>query len=218
MQTFTGRNPGGMSQQARRIATFAIILFGLSGLISGFAVGAFVHPKLPGGTGGGGNGTPTTIARSTSTRTTTTPENVPVGEPLIKKFTYHEAGNGTKTYAFSVEIVYDGTTTPIKESDVTCKLWLTADNGAMNNVLSANNNAILKNIDQISQPFAGEVQGAFQFISPAQQVQNCVPGGGETTWNYTVSSSVDPGTYYIFSLADWQGKHYNWRSVQIKVV
>jgi hypothetical protein len=217
MQTFSGRNPGGLSQQARRIAVFAVILFGLSGLISGFAVGAFVRPKLPGGIGSGGNGTTPSISQITSTAATKSKENVPVGQPNIKQYSSHEIADGTKTYSFSVEIVYDQTTTPIRESDVICKLWLTQDLNGTTDFLNAHNYEVLTKIDQISQPFNHEFQGAFQFSPPSQQVQNCVPGGGLTTWNYTLSASVNPGIYYIFALADWQGKHFNWKAVEIRV-
>jgi hypothetical protein len=45
MQTLSSQYPHNINQQTRKIAVVAIILFAISGLISGFAVGAFVHPK-----------------------------------------------------------------------------------------------------------------------------------------------------------------------------
>ncbi|HEY6542239.1 MAG TPA: hypothetical protein VIZ18_14950, partial [Ktedonobacteraceae bacterium] len=54
MQTLSSRRSSGLNPQSRKIAVFAILLFALSGLISGFAVGAFVRPKI-GGTGNTGS-------------------------------------------------------------------------------------------------------------------------------------------------------------------
>jgi hypothetical protein len=60
MQTLSTQHPNRINQRTHKIAVFAILLFALSGLISGFAVGAFVHSK-PRGSG------------TTSTSTKTTP-------------------------------------------------------------------------------------------------------------------------------------------------
>jgi hypothetical protein len=220
MQTVNRYNSSSASHHTRRIAILAIVLFGLSGLISGFAVGAFVRPKLPGGLGinsNNGNATPPPIARNSGTKAPAPQENVTVGVPLIKNFTYTEVADGTTPYSFSVQTVYDdGKSTPIRESDVTCKLWLTRQNNPTSAFLKEHNYAVLVNINGIGQPFAHETRNALNFIAPTQQVQNCT-ANGETTWKYTVSTSLDPGTYYVFVLADWQGKHFNWVSEQIQI-
>ncbi len=45
MQTIADRGSNNVSSQTRTIAFLAVFLFAFSGLISGFAVGAFIHPK-----------------------------------------------------------------------------------------------------------------------------------------------------------------------------
>ena len=219
MQTLSRPNTSGLNQQSRRIAIFAILLFALSGLISGFALGAFVKPKIAGlpqiSSGGGTK----PVVQSTKTATvTTTHENVKVGEPVINQgdYTYSELANGTNTYAFSALIVYDGTNTPIQATDVTCKLWLTQDLGATRTFLNGNNYAVQKDINHIQQPFSYEVPNSLNFIDPSHQTQSCT-AGSKTTWNYTLSSSVEHGVDYLFVLADWKGKHYNWYAVAIRI-
>src|SRR5690242_17968110 len=54
MQTLSSRRSNSLSPQSRRVAVFAVLLFALAGLISGFAVGGFVRPKI-GGIGSTGN-------------------------------------------------------------------------------------------------------------------------------------------------------------------
>lgn len=217
MQTLTRPNSSGLNQQSRRIATFAILLFALSGLISGFALGAFVKPKIAGLTPNHGSGT-TPVAQSTTTTTKTAHENVTVGEPIIHQgdFTYTELADGTTTYTFSALIVYDNTTTPIQASDVTCKIWLTHDLDATKKLLNANHYAVLKDINHIQQPFSSEVPNSLNFIGPSIQTQPCA-AGSKTTWTYTLSPSVEHGLYYLFVLADWKGKHYNWYAEAIRV-
>ncbi len=219
MQTLSGRRPQGLGPQTRRIAMMAIVLFGLSGLISGFAVGAFIHPKAGGttGTSNNGGGTTPTSQTTKSSTTTTPPENIKVGEPVFSSgdYTYTETADGATPYTLSTLIVTEGTSTPIKATDVTCKLWLTKD-GNVNGFLSDNNYAIPTNVAHISQPFADEVPNSLAFSAPSQQTQTCA-AGGKTKWAYTLSPSLHPGTYYLVVLADWQGKHYNWRWVDINV-
>ena len=36
-------------------------------------------------------------------------------------------------------------------------------------------------------------------------------------WNYTVAQSVDPGTYYLMVLTDWDGVHFNWSWVNMTI-
>lgn len=215
MQTFYGQGSNSLNQQSPKVALIAILLFAFSGLISGFAVGAFVHHKT-GTTHNNNTGTGITpIAQNTGTPVSTTaPEVVWLGEPKIQ---YPDIGtqraDGSTSYTLSTLIV-DKSDHPIQASDVTCKLWLTKDGNATA-MLSANNYAVPKAIDAIQQPFQGEVVGGLTF-STTQQAQPCTPNGN-TTWNYTISPSVDPGTYYLVVLADWKGKHYNWSWVIIKI-
>ena len=211
MQAVSRSPSSGLSPRSRRIATVAVLLFGLSGLISGFAMGAFIRPKIPGITTNNGIGITPPVSQSTTVKTKPTHENVTVGEPITNDgdFTQQEVANGTTTYSYSALIVTEGTTTPIRATDVTCKLWLTRDLDGTGHYLNDNGYAVQKDIDHIQQPFSHEVLNALNFVSPSQQTRPC-KANGKTTWTYTLSTSVDPGLYYVFVLADWQGKHYNW--------
>ncbi len=218
MQTLSSQPPNHISQQTRKIAVFAILLFALSGLISGFAVGAFVHSKQRGvGTTSAGTGT-TPVGQITKTpASTTVTENVNLDDPVIKPgedYPFFQVANGSTNYAFSALII-NKSKSPIQVSDVTCKLWLT-NNGDVNSILRADHYAIPRAIDNIQQPFPGEVVGALNYLVPSQQIQPCTPNG-KTFWHYTISPSIDPGTYYLVVLADWKGKSYNWYWVSIEI-
>ncbi len=217
MQTLYRKNPTKLSPQTRKIATGAILLFALSGLISGFAVGAFVHLKpATGTTHNTGSGTVPVVQITKTPATAATPENVNLDEPVINSgdITFNQIANGSTTYTFSALII-EKNKNPIQASDVTCKLWVTKSATDVNSILGANNYAIPRAFDNIQQPFPNEVN-ALNFISPAQQTKFCTPNGN-TTWNYTISPSVDPGMYNFVVLADWKGKHYNWRWIEVQI-
>ena len=216
MQTLYRKNPTKLSSQTRKIAISTILLFALSGLISGFAVGAFVHPKpATDTTHNTGSGTVPVVQITKTPATAATPENVNLDEPVISSgdITFKQTADGSTTYTFSALII-EKNQKPIQASDVTCKLWVTKSATDVNSILGANNYAIPRAFDNLQQPFPNEVN-ALNFISP-QQTQPCTPNG-KTTWNYTISPSVDPGTYNFVVLADWQGKHYNWRWIEVQI-
>ena len=220
MQTLSSRYPNNLNQQTRNIAVVAILLFAISGLISGFAVGVFVHPKAQTGpgTGTGNTGSKSTpITHTTPTQeTTAVPENVNLAEPSIKTgdYPYFQIANGSTSYTVSALII-NKNKTPIQASDVTCRLWLTKE-GDINSILGANDYAIPRSIGTFQQPFPEEAAGALNFIAPSQQVQFCV-SNGKTTWTYTISPSIDAGTYYLVTLASWKGKSFNWYYVAIVI-
>jgi hypothetical protein len=217
MQTLSGQSPNRINQQSRTIAVFAIVLFALSGLVSGFAVGAFVHPKTGTRTGPTNTGPgKTPVTQSTKGPVSTAPENVNLDLPVINQgdYSYFQVANGSTSYTFSTWII-NKSKNPIQVSDVTCKLWLTKD-GDVNSILRADNYAIPRAFDNIHQPFPREAVGAFIFTSPTQQTQPCTPKG-KTTWSYSVSPSIDPGIYYAIVLADWKGKSFNWSWVAIRI-
>ena len=220
MQTVSSQQPNNVNQQTRKIAVVAILLFALSGLISGFAVGAFVHPKAQKGmgTGTGNTGSKTTpIAHATSTQgTKTIAENVNLAEPVITQgdYPYFQIANGSTSYTLSA-LIRNKNKTPIQASDVTCRLWLTKD-GDVTSILEANDYAIPRSIGTFQQPFPNETPGALSFIAPSQQVQFCAPNG-KTTWSYTISPSVDSGLHYLVTLASWKGKSFNWYWVAIMI-
>ena len=218
MQTLSSQHPNNLNPQTRKIAVVAILLFALSGLVSGFAVGAFGHSKAKTGTGTAPTGSKTTpIAHATRTTVpTTTVEHINLDLPGISQgdYSYFQIANGSTNYTFSTLII-NKNKTPTQASDVTCKLWLTKE-GDVNSILRAKNYAIPKSFDTIQQPFPKEVVGTFNYIPPSQQIQPCAPTG-KTTWSYTISQSVDPGTYSLVVLADWKGKSFNWRWVSIVI-
>jgi hypothetical protein len=220
MQTLSSQHPNPINQQTHKITVIAILLFALSGLISGFAVGAFTHSK-PRGSGttihAGSGTTPVTQITRTPVSTTGT-ENVNLDYPVIKSgvdYPYFQVANGSTSYTLSTLII-NKSQNPIQVPDVTCKLWLTK-NGDVNSVLRADRYAIPRAIDNIQQPFPEEVAGAFNYLAATQQVQPCKPDGKKTSWSYTISPTVNPGTYYLVVLADWKGKSFDWSWVQIVI-
>jgi hypothetical protein len=216
MQTVANRSSNNVSSQTRTIAFFAVLLFAIAGLISGFAVGAFVHPKTSASTGNSNSITkPPVVQKIQTPASTTTPEIVSPGEPEITDYSTNETKNNN--YTLSALITDKNTHKPIQSSDVQCKLWLSQD-GNINPILKKDNYSIPKAIDNIGQPFPKEAQNGLAFSSTTPQVQPCATNGSKTTWNYTLSSSLDPGTYYLAILADWKGLHYNWRWATIIVV
>src|SRR5205085_2086905 len=208
MQAATRPPSSGLSSQSRRIAIFAILLFGLSGLISGFAMGAFIHPKIPGVPTSNGNGITPPVSQSTSTRTSPGSKNLSVAFPKLTAFTYSEIADGGTQYTVSTVIRDESNNKPIQNTDVTCKLWLAKDFEHSNELLKANNYAILTNVGDLQQPLSSEEQNALHFTAPAQQTKACTPQGN-TSWTYTISPSVKPGSYYLFVVDDWKGKHFN---------
>jgi hypothetical protein len=217
MQTLSSQRPNPINQHTRKIAFFAILLFALSGLISGFAVGAFVHSKPRGsGTTPTSSGT-TPIAKETRTSVSTTiAEHVNLDLPVINQgdYSYFQIANGSTNYTFSTQII-NKDKNPTQAPDITCKLWLTKE-GDVNSILRADQYSLLRTIDNIQQPFPKEVVGAFNYIAPSQQTQPCAPTG-KTSWTYTISQSVDPGTYSLVVLADWKGKSFDWSWRQIVI-
>jgi hypothetical protein len=216
MQTVSSQYPNNLNQQTHKVAVIAILLFALSGLISGFAVGAFVHPKSQTGTGNGTTGTKTTPVAHVSQTTvpTTTVEHVNLDLPVISQgdYTYFQIANGSTNYTFSAQIL-NKDKNPTQVADVTCKLWLTKEVD-VNSILRTDDYALLRSIDTVQQPFPKEVVGALNYSAPSQQIQPCAPTG-KTSWSYTISQSVDPGTYNLVVLADWKGRSFNWSWVTI---
>ncbi len=217
MQAASRPPSSGLSSQSRRIAIFAILLFGLSGLISGFAMGAFIRPKIPGVTTNGGSGITPPVSQGTSTtRSSPGSKNLYVALPKLSSFSYTETADGATQYTASTVILDKSTNQPIQNTDVTCKLWLAKDFEDSNDLLKANNYAILTDVGNLQQPFSTEEQNALHFIAPSQQTMACTPHGN-TSWTYTISPSVKSGSYYLFVVDDWKGKHFNWWAQAIRI-
>ncbi len=209
----THNNTG--DSQALRVAVLAVILFALSGLITGFAFGAFVHFS-PART----TSSPTSINTSQQkTGSGTTPTTVPkinpkpLGVPLTTISAYTEIADGSTSYTVKTQVTdqTNGTASAGKQlqaSGITCKLWLTKDKN-VTPMLTANNNQIPRSIDALAQPFRDEIQGGLNFAPNTPQTQMC-NSSGQASWNYTINPSLKPGHYTLAVITDWDGQHYNW--------
>lgn len=215
MQTVSHQYPNNLNQQSRKVAVLAILLFALSGLISGFAVGAFVHSRSQPGAATGTSTTgskSTPIAHATQTQPTTiTRTPAELGFPVIDKsvFVYNELADGQTAYTYSAYAIY-ANGHRVNSLGLTCKLWLTKNTQGLQR-------SEWTPVSAVNQPIGGEVEGSIIFDSTTSQVQNC-DANAQATWKYQVSPSVKPGTYYLATLTDWAGKHYNiwWQQVIIK--
>jgi len=214
MQTVSSRYPNNLSQHSRKVAIMAILLFALAGLLSGFAVGAFVHTKPQAGTGIGTDSTGskmTPVARVTQIAPTAVTQPKELGYPVIDKsvFEYNELADGQTTYTFSAYAIY-ANGQRVNSPGITCKLWLTKNTQALQR-------SEWTPVSAVNQPIGEEVEGSMIFDSTTPQVQNC-DTNAQATWKYQVATSVEPGTYYLATLTDWAGKHYNiwWQQVIIK--
>lgn len=198
----------------------AIILFALSGLITGFAFGAFVHFS-PVRTASSPTSINTSQQKTGGTTPVTTPKVTPqsLGLPLIKSYSYNEIANGTTVYTVVVQVTDQkqgplAAGTALPDSGITCKLWLVQripEKKSFNIPTST-----LKNIQTIQNPITGyvnnhpvsEVSGLnFDPTTAQTQLSNTK---GQVTWQYQVSPSVASGDYDLVVLTDWDGVHFNW--------
>lgn len=204
-----------ISSPTRTIAVIAMLLFALSGLLSGFAVGAFIRPKITAFNNFGLGGTTVEQRNGTSTPTTSTKPKL-LGFPVIDQVTTVERADGSTTYTFSAHAVDQsidkGHGYAIHASGITCKLWLMKQSDSPADIPQSN----FQSVDTISNPVPGEISGALNFDTATPQTQPC-NADGQGTWRYQISSSIDAGRYYLVVLTDWAGKHYNWSWIGIKI-
>jgi hypothetical protein len=213
MHTMTGqRTTNNEGTQSRMVAIIAILLFALAGLISGFAVGAFVRPNQPHQATNPNQPINPPVQGKAGTPTPTPTSTLPqlLGVPIIKTSQYSEIADGATGYTFTAQAI-DKQQQPIHNAGITCKMWLTHDEKVNNNMPTNR----LTDIDTLAQPFPKEVANALIFNSATPQVQQCAAGQGN--WNYNLASSLKSGTYYLVVLTDWSGVHYNWSWSQIIV-
>src|SRR5437773_8275734 len=107
MQSISGQGPiNNLNPQSRTIAVIAIILFALAGLISGFAVGAFIRPGEQ-QQANNQNQTLTPPAQGQSnTPTTPHPQRlIKLGYPVIDQVSDTEKADNTTSYTFSAHAV-----------------------------------------------------------------------------------------------------------------
>ena len=199
------------NNQSPTIAFIAIFLFALAGLISGFSVGAFVHPtsSRPGNSIGTITPPPSTNQSQTATRTPPSQHPLKIDEPVIDQYQYTEFANSSTSYTFSAHATHNGQ--PVHSSAITCKIWITRD-GDVNKHITQDR---LGAVDTLNQPFPGETQNALTFDATTPQTLLC--NNGQGTWKYTLASSTDPGLYYMVILMDWSGVHFNWKWVAIVI-
>lgn len=203
------------------ITFYTLLCFSLAGLIMGFAIGGFAGHLSRGSAAGSGSPTssaPTLTGHNPNRAMTVGPEDVFLGVPGIAAgdYTSPEIADGTTKYRLSAQVVNKADKTPITATDVVCRFWLTDDLQATTDALNADNFAIPRDPGSFNQPFPQEVVDALNFASPSQQIQPCA-ANGKTSWTYTLTTSVPPGTYYLAVLADWKGIHYNWSMIAINV-
>jgi hypothetical protein len=212
MQTVSSQYPNNVNQQTRKVAVIAILLFALSGLISGFAVGAFVHPKAQTVTGretGTTGSKSTPIAHATQT-TVQTINPIRMGDPVVTQISTYEKSNATTPYIFTANAVdasidkHHGK--QIYTSGITCKLWLQHIPGGNFVDLSLER---LRKMDIQGSLTGDEIPGALIYAPGVTQIQT-TNSNGQVTWNYTVASFVETGAYYLVVLMDWQGQYSNW--------
>ncbi len=233
MQTLSNQRSNGLSPQTRRIAVFAIILFALSGLISGFAMGAFVRPKI-GGTGNNGGNNIAPITQQSKTATSLAgPSPQTIRVQSVDGYTFTEVPNGT-TYTLTAHLkpVSGADHQPVHATNLTCKLWLIARLPEDQGVYVSSD--IAKNVSTINEPITSqgaplddpttpipgtsypEILQSLNFDNATQQTHICNTQG-EVTWRYQVSPSVTPGKYMLVVLYDWSGKHWSWYWVDITI-
>ena len=194
-----------MSSRSRTVAITAMLLFALSGLISGMTVAAFYPPKSS-SPSSSNRGNP--VVQKTETHTPTTGIHpVPLGYPVIDTISSFEVADGTTVYtltAHAVDQIPDRAHgRPVHAPGITCRLWL-VDNKQTPVVPLER----LKSVDTLqSSPFPGEIPGLI-FDATTAQTQLCNDGVG--SWKYQVATSVSPGAYYLVVLTDWAGQHFTW--------
>lgn len=223
MQTLTRESSGrstnsDMSNQSRSIAIIAILLFALSGLISGFAVAAFIRPAKP--LQPVRTNTDTTIPATGQGKTPTTSPSlispIPLGYPILDHISPSEVADASTLYTVSIQAVDQSRDTqrgkPVHASNITCIIWLMKSPIRPANMPASR----LSDVDTLQSPFPQEEQNTLLFDSTTQQIQSS-NSKGQATWNYRVATSVNPGKYYLIVLTDWKGIHYNWWQQEITI-
>ncbi|GHO67019.1 hypothetical protein KSC_059110 [Ktedonobacter sp. SOSP1-52] len=215
--------------RSQTVITTALLLFAITGLLSGFTFNAMNRPP---------KSTPptTNITKQSPVATKTkTPTSSPTTQPIVDVAATSlgcptanvdqptQKPDGTTLYTASLQAVTKGSKGAnkcqgevLKAPEITCKLWLTKNPDETNKALTKDSYALLKNLDNLEQPIPNEEQGALVFSSNAQSLQPC-HNDGTASWQYQVSTSVQPGTYYLVYVVDWKGKRFNWSYKQVTI-
>ncbi len=221
--------PHGTSQVQTMIIT-AITLFALSGLMVGFTVGAFTHPRAV------SQAHKDTKAQALTVSKVPTPTKAPtvdiatvkIGCPINSSYQPTQIADGTTDYTFSTQIVDQsldktppcGHGNPLAAPGLSCKIWLVKEQDDARK-LATRVNKLADDQKQamwnLQTPFPNELAQAFLMDSGSTTAMTCNPKGGPTTWHYKLSPDLDPGTYYIAVLANWHGAYSNWNWVPLTV-
>ena len=166
-----------------------------------------------------------------ATTPTAQPNPIDFGFPIIRPYNANEKADGVTTYSLSAHLpaVIDSNHQPVHATDLTCKLWLVPH--VQDGQIVSIPHSILTNLSLLNDPINSgatdlnhtiipdanypDTQG-LTFNSGVNQVQPCSTDG-QVTWKYQVSSSITPVMYDLIVLFDWQGKHYNWSWVNIRI-
>ncbi len=214
--------PNGASQVQSMIIT-AITLFALSGLMVGFTVGAFTHPRSLPQTHRNTRIPVLTVSKApTPTKAPAVDiATVRIGCPIIGNYQPVQVSDGTTDYTFSAQIVDQsidhtppcGHGNPLAIPDLSCKIWLVKqqdDPGKLGERINQLPNDQKQAMWNLQMPFPQEVVNALQMDSGSSSTMTCNPAGGVTTWHYKLSPDLGPGNYYIAVLANWHGAYSNW--------
>ncbi|HEU5228348.1 MAG TPA: hypothetical protein VFU49_11110 [Ktedonobacteraceae bacterium] len=226
------RGTGG-STAPQAILIIAILMFALSGLLIGFAVGAFAHPASPRVTASKQNG-PTRLVQSPTPTQPPAIQAVPLGCPEIEKTssvftTAAQVADGTTNYTLSTQVKDKSAGTcspnnkPVQAPGILCKLWLVPRVPDGQILLFPKDDARLKRGD-LTAPLTGTIQNTdfaevpgLQFDQTTPQVQQC-DAQGHGSWNYTLAPTVPAGNYDLIVLTDWSsGRYFNWTWVNVTI-
>lgn len=223
---------GGATPQA--ILVVAIMMFALSGLLIGFAVGTFARPASPRATLPKQRGTTALVQHPTATQPPAI-QLMPLGCPKIEKTssaftTVAQIADGTTQYTLSVQALDKSAGTcssnnkPIQAPGILCKLWLVPRIPDGQILLFPKEDARLKHGD-LAAPLTGTIQNTdfaevpgLQFDDPTTpQLQQC-NAQGHGSWKYTITPTTPAGNYDLIVLTDWSnGRYFNWAWVNITI-
>jgi hypothetical protein len=212
-----GQSTSNAGSRLRTIATVAIVLFALAGLMSGFVVGAMTHPPKVTQRPTVVTGSTPVVRQNTTPTPTATQKPLTLGETMVNSITTSEMADGTTPYTVSIQVVDKDHNQPVHAPGLVCKLWLTKDSHISDNI--QHDAARLKShnlLQDLQPPFPAEQPNALIFGAATPQTQGCTVDG-QGNWTYSVAQGVDPGTYYLVILVDWSGVHWKWIWRQIRI-
>lgn len=222
-------------KQSQAIVFMAFTLFALSGLLIGFAVGAFTRSRQPGQPGIDNTGSTGGVVQGKTPQTVPTADVLALGgigcpHLIGNNFNFSEVADGKTPNTLSVQAQIQGpgicqftAERPLHTPGITCKLWLVQRIPEGQVLEFPKEREQLSHVELLSSPLTGtikhtdvpEIMG-LNFDSATLQTQLC-NDQGQAKWNYTVSPSVAPGNYDLVVLTDWQGKSFIWSWFHITI-